>query len=547
MATRKRKATPTKQRAPAPPSSRKRAATSETNARTAKAATRKVSRGRKPSVSIPDSMAKKARLTVRHYCQGIGDCHLLRFKKDDGSIFHMLIDCGVHSAVTGGNQKIRKIVEDIKQVTNTIDVLVATHEHWDHLSGFLTAKDVFATMDIHEIWMGWTENGKDKQARTLDKYKRNALAALQGASRQLDNGMGLNPYLQGVQTGLEAVTGFYFGAAGERVRSARDAALEVAGNRVKYLEPTSAPLTVPDISDLRIYVLGPPREEAMLRVTERSSEMYGYSMSRGLSISASLVNAVANYDGVINQVEDDVLDPFDKNIGTLLSDVLAVKDASKLPEKDEGDKQFKKLCLFIDTHYAGKATSALEAEYCPDQVWRRIDMDWLGISADLAMQLDNRINNTSVVLAFEFVESGRVFLFSADAQVGSWLSWQDLSWKIGRNVVTGSDLLKRTVYYKVGHHGSQNATLKTKGLELMNSPDLVAFVPTNEADAKKVRWGQMPYKGIMDDLLSRTAKRVVRADDVWIANGNVPKELAEPSGALLGMKQDKIYVEFQLA
>lgn len=491
---------------------------------------------------------KKVRLTVRHYCQGIGDCHLLRFRKDDGTDFNMLIDCGVHSSVAGGSQMVRAIAQDIKSLTDTIDVMVVTHEHMDHISGFLTANDIFQQIDFGEIWMGWTENAKDKQARALDKYKEKALAALQASSRHLDRAMGLSPHLQGIQTGLQGLTGFYFGAAGDRVRSARDAAVALANKHVRYLEPTSAPLSIPGLSDLRIYVLGPPRDEAMIRVTDRTSEMYGLSMSRGLSMSASLASAVANHDGLSDQAEDDVLDPFDKNLGTPLCDVLSATEMDNLPDGTDSERQFKKLCAFIEKHYSGKATSESEARHCPDQSWRRIDMDWLGISADLAMQLDNRTNNTSVVLAFEFIKSGRVFLFTADAQVGSWLSWQELSWKIDKNVVTGPDLLKRTVYYKVGHHGSRNATLEAKGLDLMNDPDFAAFVPTNENDAKNVHWGQMPYKGIMKALKARTTERIVCADDRWIRSGKIPDDLTKSSGAILKVRVvPKLCVEFDLA
>jgi len=39
----------------------------------------------------------------------------------------------------------------------------------------------------------------------------------------------------------------------------------------------------------------------------------------------------------------------------------------------------------------------------------------------MALQLDNDTNNTSVALAIEFTDSGKVLLFPADAQVGSWL------------------------------------------------------------------------------------------------------------------------------
>src|SRR5690349_18827388 len=127
-----------------------------------------------------------APVTIRHYCQGIGDCHLLRFSKSDGSPFFMLIDCGVHSSVSGGNAYIADVVTDIGKVTKHIDVLVLTHEHWDHISGFYTAAEQFKEFTYGEIWLGWTENPADPQARKLDKFKGEALTALQAASHRLD-------------------------------------------------------------------------------------------------------------------------------------------------------------------------------------------------------------------------------------------------------------------------------------------------------------------------------------------------------------------------
>ena len=63
-------------------------------------------RSRTPSVRATrrsTAPAAAGPVTVRHYCQGIGDCHLLRFPKAEGGDFWMLIDCGVHSSVKGGN------------------------------------------------------------------------------------------------------------------------------------------------------------------------------------------------------------------------------------------------------------------------------------------------------------------------------------------------------------------------------------------------------------------------------------------------------------
>jgi hypothetical protein len=85
----------------------------------------------------------------------------------------------------------------------------------------------------------------------------------------------------------------------------------------------------------------------------------------------------------------------------------------------------------------------------------------LSTAAELALALDSATNNTSLVLAIELVDSEKVLLFPADAQVGNWLSWETLRFE-GEKPVIGPDLLARTAFYKVGHHGSHNATLKTK-------------------------------------------------------------------------------------
>jgi len=164
------------------------------------------------------------------------------------------------------------------------------------------------------------------------------------------------------------------------------------------------------------------------------------------------------------------------------------------------------------------------------------------------MQLDAKTNNSSLVLAFEFIDSGRVMLFTGDAQVGNWLAWQTHKWKVADKTVTGPDLLARTIYYKVGHHGSENATLKQKGLELMNQADFSAFIPTNQKDAKNVGWDAMPFKSILKDLEKHANGRVIRADDKWVAGNTVDKRFRKPSGAILGVRhQPKLWVELDIA
>jgi beta-lactamase superfamily II metal-dependent hydrolase len=463
----------------------------------------------------------------------------------------MLIDCGVHSAVSGGSGTIDKVVADIATKTgNRLDVIVVTHEHTDHTSGFVTAAEAFKAFTVGEVWMAWTENPRDLQAQQLGKFKQQALAALQMSSQRLQLAGVTNQHLSALRAGLDALLGFNFGVKGERVRASREAAANLAAGRVRYWEPADPPIRLADLPNLRIYILGPPRDPKLLGITERASEMYGMVSSAGWPIAQALSSGFSVGEAVADGGVDGA--PFDPNVGTDLALLAASGPAA--PDADP------KIAAFAHDHYFGSAHAASAAirsrrrtrtidpaEH--DQSWRRIDLDWVGVSADLAMQLDDRTNNTSLVLAFEFIDTQRVVLFAADAQVGNWLSWQQTRWKVDGNDVTGPDLLARAVYYKVGHHGSENATLKEKGLELMKSKDLAAFIPTNEKDAKKVRWGQMPFGPIIEALARRCSGRVVRADDPWVTGSAPEPGFQVPTGSIRTARRDPngLWVEFELA
>ena len=143
-------------------------------------------------------------------------------------------------------------------------------------------------------------------------------------------------------------------------------------------------------------------------------------------------------------------------------------------------------------------------------------------------------NNTSLVLAIELVDSGDVLLFAADAQVGNWLSWQRCSWQVGNETVTGTDLLKRTVFYKVGHHGSLNATLKEKGIQLMERLK-VAVCPVDHEMAVKKGWGQLPLPSLIAAL--EAAAR---------AGGSVLRTDVDPAPAADGITATALYFEVSI-
>ena len=70
-----------------------------------------------------------------------------------------MIDCGVILGTADPGTKMTAVMDDIINTTSgEIDLLVATHEHWDHLSGFVQAKDSFDKLKVGEVWLGWTED-----------------------------------------------------------------------------------------------------------------------------------------------------------------------------------------------------------------------------------------------------------------------------------------------------------------------------------------------------------------------------------------------------
>src|SRR5947208_14557645 len=152
------------------------------------------------------------RAKIRMYRQGLGDCFLISLPRPDGRHrpYKVLIDCGVILGTADASTKMTEVVENIIAATQgEIDLLIATHEHWDHVSGFVQAKDAFDKLKVHEVWLGRTENRNDPLTQKLKAQRDAALASLRlGLSRlQL---AGDEPAAEAVELGglLE-----FFGAA----------------------------------------------------------------------------------------------------------------------------------------------------------------------------------------------------------------------------------------------------------------------------------------------------------------------------------------------
>jgi beta-lactamase superfamily II metal-dependent hydrolase len=465
-------------------------ATNQATKKMAKSAprTRKSGSPQRTTVQAPKDAAlqkENAAVKVRMYRQGLGDCFFVTLPRTNGKPYYLLIDCGVIIGTSDAASKMESVVNNVIAATGGhLDLLVITHEHWDHLSGFVQAKDLFAKLKIDKIWFAWTEDPNDALAKKLRSERQALRMALTSACARLRLG-------GAEESGVDGLMEF-FGAAGQGTTGEALTIVKGLSQDIRYCRPADAPVALEGV-DARVYVLGPPHDETLIKRFNPSKthpETYG---AAGFNLDAQ---AIAITDTGLQA-------PFDPIVQ------IPLELAQQLP--------------FFQEHYWGKVpdaakgvadpaktASASDLETAADQAWRRIDTDWLAASTSLALQLDSATNNTSLVLAIELGD-GKVLLFAGDAQVGNWLSWQDLLWIVEGKTITGPDLLKRTHLYKTGHHGSHNATLREKGLEMMSALE-IALIPVDHEMALKKGWGQIPLEELEQRLNVLTKDRVLRID-----------------------------------
>ena len=399
----------------------------------------------------------------------------------------VLIDCGVFFGTEGAQQRMQHIAADIEAVTGgRLDILVATHEHWDHLAGFSFAQDVFERMAISEVWVAWTEDPQNPIANQLRRSRQQAVQALWAVTQRL------RASNDSRADALEEVLSFHGElSANTSTRTAEQMRLVQSLGPVRYCRPGQTPRALPNASQVKIYVLGPPEDEVLLKRSKpRRGQVYEQD-SIPLSADQQASLRSGGFYAAALEESSSAETPFNQQF------VLPItKFKEPLTPIEHVD--------FFLRHYGFTD----EPEEGPG--WRRIDTDWLGAAEHLALDLDNDTNNTSLVLAFE-LPGGKVLLFPGDAQAGNWLSWADVHWQRNGQLISGLDLLSQVAVYKVGHHGSHNATLSIQGLELMERDDLVALLPVDEPQARRKRWA-MPFGPLYERLQMKTKGRILRAD-----------------------------------
>ena len=349
--------------------------------------------------------------TLFAYQVGFGDCFLLRFTYEDKTRRHILIDFGTTGlTVKSPKDQMLRIAADIadkcsERNDDKLNVVVATHRHADHISGFATNKgkgsgDVIASLKPERVLQPWTEApdapvdslGPDpKRGKQAFSSRRSALkqmhktAAL--AVETIDSGkIKMSPALAGELR--------FIGEDNLSNKSAVNNLMSMGKN--VYVFHGCDPGLGAILPGIEVTVLGPPT----LHQTDTIRKQRSRDVDEFWQLAPRRFAEAGGGGGAAPLFPD--APTFDLKIA--------------------------------------------EARWVAD----RIDKAQGDMMLGLVRALDAQMNNTSVILLFK--AGTKKLLFPGDAQLENWryALQSDLA-----------PLLDDVDLYKVGHHGSLNATPKS--------------------------------------------------------------------------------------
>jgi beta-lactamase superfamily II metal-dependent hydrolase len=343
---------------------------------------------------------------IRMYHVGFGDAFRVTVKRGD-DVWRMLVDCGVHGASQGADiaKSVKDIIADLKRDspdgTPHLDVVVATHHHQDHVVGF--AEDDWDAVQVDEVWLPYVENPKDPDTKKLGNHAF-AAAKLEAMIDARLSRRGLDANTTDMLNMAKAFAA-NSNDAKEQIKKAMDRLGSRNGRRFatslkpRFLPDKDQDKNTIDIGQLGIvaHILGPSRDPAMIR------KMYVPKKVRWLN----------------------------------LDEIDYVRAGDDRP-------------LFHPKYIVDRTGVSAEVMGAKNTMRLNNLVDEMGSILAAASILESATNNTSL---FFVLEVGALsFLFPGDAQQGAW--------EHVRNNPDAMALIENVDFYKVGHHGSHNATPK---------------------------------------------------------------------------------------
>jgi beta-lactamase superfamily II metal-dependent hydrolase len=381
------------------------------------------------------------RLRLRMYNVGFGDGFLLTADRDDGR-WRMLIDCGVHSK--GGSSHpmseiVPRIIDDITPDGGPprLDVVVATHRHQDHVSGFQSK--AWDAVEVGEVWMPFTENPNDSLGRSIrnsqSKRAQDLVARLTTMAAAGDRAAAAAADVAGNSlTNAKAMDRLHHGFRG-------------TPNRRYFPDTDNRQLTfeAPGLPEMTVHMLGPLRDREVI----------------------ASMDPPAGQDWLRAARPGEEADLSERPLFAPAFELTA----------DEVRADHRQLYL-TDRE---RRTLAAKAEF---DAWAA------------AGSITDAVNNTSLVFVLE-VDDVKLF-FPGDAQWGLWDAI------LARPHV--ADLLRDTTVYKVGHHGSHNASHRRFVDELMGTTtaSMMSFHPVDS-------WPSIPNLKLVA-ALDKGKRALVRSD-----------------------------------
>ncbi len=437
--------------------------------------------------------AAKAELRIRMYRVGFGDFFLVTVPTAAGPQ-HIVIDCGVTPGKTkkGDIGTIKDAVAHMAEVTGKeLALIIVTHRHQDHIIGFSRSADVWKDFKVGAVWMSVWEteydpNEKKEKKKTLAaKFQEELTSFALGMQMRLAAGSD-SPDANEIMAMLENATGVdRAGLAAAGGAAAPRRVGKGGGTNAQSLTFLKTGLGV----EPEYYGKGDkPKVPKALKDAGLTAEILGPPPTDEIDF-VKLMDLQKTTGQYLGENSDDatgaVFDPFGEAWHAKTSDY-------KPGAFREWNRESK-----------NNPSGAMEAIIQSAQP---------SLLFTAAKTLDNFLNNQSLVVLFTF--KGKKLLFAGDAQGGNWEYWMFGGTPTKAPSVDSIDkkskvILEHLDFYKVGHHGSTNAT-PISAVESMGGE--FASMCSTQADSFGTVENQSEVPRV--PLLTALAKksRIVRSD-----------------------------------